>query len=491
MANSPLTAVIQYLRQPSVVTDGGDLTDAQLMDSFIHCKDETAFQSLVSRHGPMVLAVCRRLIRNYQDAEDAFQATFLVLVRNAERIKPREMVASWLHGVAYNTALKARAIAARRQVREQQVKELPQVEATAKDLDLWLDLQPVLDQELARLPEKYRLPIILCHLEGKSIHEATHQLNWPQGTLAGRLARGRDLLAKRLARHGLMVSVGSLAVVLSQNSSSAPASDSLVSTTIEAAKQFAVEKVFPNTISSQVGILMNGGMKPMFATRLKMATALLLAVSLVGVGVGVCIGGSEVQPPVRALEPPNVGKMPNSKTDKEPRQRASGFLVAADTNILKNPGMEEGEKSPAHWTQGAEVEGVEYIWDKKNGYKSKASLCLHKTANRYFPVAQWSQTVDRTGDRPEIRVNAQVKAEKVTKATLDLIFLDDKDEWISHEWAAYVGAKNAGDPPADHEWKEYSGRVKIPKNTKKIQVGLQIYGPGKVWFDEVRAEYVE
>jgi RNA polymerase sigma-70 factor (ECF subfamily) len=88
-------------------------------------------------------------------------------------------------------------------------------------------------------------------------------------------------------------------------------------------------------------------------------------------------------------------------------------------------------------------------------------------------------------------LSSQIKAEKVTKAILDVVFLDDKGEWISHEWAAYIGAKKANDPPADHDWKEYSGRVKIPKGTKKIQIGLQIYGPGKVWFDEVRAAYVE
>ena len=154
-------------------------------------KDEAAFEALVRRHGPMVLGVCRRVLRNHHDAEDAFQATFLVLVRKAASIVPREMVANWLYGVAYRTALKARSMIARQRVRERQVTEMPEPEAAEPD-DCWRDLQPLLDQELSRLPDKYRVPIVLCDLEGKTGKEAARQLGWPEGTVASRLARGRD-----------------------------------------------------------------------------------------------------------------------------------------------------------------------------------------------------------------------------------------------------------------------------------------------------------
>ena len=163
----------------------------------------------------------------------------------------------------------------------------------------------------------------------------------------------------------------------------------------------------------------------------------------------------------------------------------------AGENILQNGGAEEGDKSPKGWTQGAEVDGVEYLWDKKTGQKGKASLCLDKTAKRYFPIAQWYQVVDRTGDLATLQVSAQVKAEGVTKAIIDVVFLDDKGEMVSHKWAAYIGTKEAGDPAVSHDWKEYSGRVEVPAGAKKIQIGLQVYGPGKVWFDEVRAEYAK
>jgi hypothetical protein len=163
----------------------------------------------------------------------------------------------------------------------------------------------------------------------------------------------------------------------------------------------------------------------------------------------------------------------------------------AGENILLNPSFEDGKDSPAHWSQGADIDGVEYVWDKHQAYQGKASLCLHKTAKRYFPIAQWYQVVDRTGDKQNLKVSAQVKADGVTKAILDVGFLDDKGEWVSHQWAAYVGAKQANDPAVTHDWKEYAGAVQIPKEAKKLQICLQIYGPGKVWFDDVRAEYAD
>jgi RNA polymerase sigma-70 factor (ECF subfamily) len=175
--------------------------------------------------------------------------------------------------------------------------------------------------------------------------------------------------------------------------------------------------------------------------------------------------------------------------DKPKAQAASADKTAA--NILLNPGIEDGDKSPAEWSQGAEVDGVEYVWDKNAAQKGKASLCLNKTVKRYFPIAQWFQIVERKTDRPSLQVSAQVKAERVTKAIIDVIFLDENGKTISHEWAAYIGAKEAQDPPATHDWKEYLGKVKIPERARRLQIGLQIYGPGKVWFDEIRAEYVE
>ena len=179
-------------------------------------------------------------------------------------------------------------------------------------------------------------------------------------------------------------------------------------------------------------------------------------------------------------------KLVQGKPQGEPAQ---GQIRNGTENILTNAGIEKGDVTPDDWEQGAEIDGVTYSWDKAVALEGKASLCIEKTANRYFPIAQWSQTVERTGDAPIVEVSAQVKAEKMTKAILDVVFLDKDDQWISHQWAAYIGSKKNGQPPANHDWKRYSGKVKIPPKAAKLCIALQVYGPGKVWFDDVRARY--
>src|SRR5687767_274292 len=155
MATGQANTVLTHIRKALALGDGALMTDGQLLDCFINHRDESAFAALVQRHGPMVWGVCRRVLRNYHDAEDAFQATFLVLVRKAPSIASRELVAHWLYGVAHQTALKARATAAKRKGRESQVKEMPKPEVTQQEV--WHDLQPLLDEELSRLPDKYRV----------------------------------------------------------------------------------------------------------------------------------------------------------------------------------------------------------------------------------------------------------------------------------------------------------------------------------------------
>src|SRR4051794_29039650 len=237
MATAQMDTVIRHLRRAVLRQDGAGWTDGQLLASFIEQKDETAFEALVRRHGPMVFGVCRRVARNHHDAEDAFQATFLVLARKATSVRPRERLANWLHGVALRTAMKTKTLTVKRRGRERQVTDMPEPEAAR--LDPWRDLQPLLDQELHGLPENYRLPILLCDLEGKSIKQATRQLGWPQGTLAGRLARGRQLLAKRLANRGVVLSAGLLAAVVSRNTASAVVPTALISSTVKTAVMIA------------------------------------------------------------------------------------------------------------------------------------------------------------------------------------------------------------------------------------------------------------
>jgi RNA polymerase sigma factor (sigma-70 family) len=284
MAASQLTEVVHHLRRYALLRDGGGLSDGQLLECYLEGHEDAAFAALVRRHGPMVWGVCRRIIGSHHDAEDAFQATFLVLVRKAGSVQPQHMVGNWLYGVAYQTALKARATAGRRRTRERQVADMPEPEVADDLLD---DLLPVLDRELSRLPDRYRVPVVLCDLEGKSHKEAARQLGCPEGTLSARLSRARSMLARRLTRHGLALSAGSLAAAIAQNAASACVPPALVSSTIKAVTLVAAGKVAAAAVSANAAVLVEGMVKTMLLSKLKCIPVLLLALSGLAFGVGV------------------------------------------------------------------------------------------------------------------------------------------------------------------------------------------------------------
>jgi RNA polymerase sigma factor (sigma-70 family) len=283
MATAQMDTVIRHLRRAVLRQDEAGWTDGQLLGSFIDQKDEAAFEALVRRHGPMVFGVCRRVVGNHHDAEDAFQATFLVLARKASSVRPRERVANWLHGVALRTAMKAKTMTTKRRGREKQLTEIPEFEAAQQGQ--WRDLQLLLDQELNGLPENYRLPILLCDLEGKAIKDAARQLGWPQGSLAGRLVRGRKLLAKRLASRGVVLSAGSLAAVVLQNEASASVPTLLLSSTVKAAAMIAAgQATFAGVVPAKVAAVTEGVMKSMMLTKLSNAVAGLVVLAAVVFG---------------------------------------------------------------------------------------------------------------------------------------------------------------------------------------------------------------
>jgi RNA polymerase sigma factor (sigma-70 family) len=268
--------LVEQLRA-ALLRDGAGLTDGQLLDCFVARRDDAAFEALVRRHGPMVLAVCHRVLRNHHDSEDAFQATFLVLARKATSIVPREAVGSWLYGVAYRMALKARATTAKR--RERQVREMPEPEAPQEHGGS--ELQAWLDKELNRLPDKYRAPLVLCGLEGRSEKEAAGQLGLAQGTLSSRLSRARAMLAKRLARGG---------VELSLPAASAHVPTALLDSTIEAARLYAAGRaVAAGIVSAQVAALTEGVLTAMFFSKLKITALPLVLVVGTVLGTGTLV----------------------------------------------------------------------------------------------------------------------------------------------------------------------------------------------------------
>jgi RNA polymerase sigma-70 factor (ECF subfamily) len=195
------------------------LPDDQLLERFVRLRDETAFEALLRRHEPLVFGVCRKLLYDVHDAEDAFQATFLVLARKAGSVAPPSLLGHWLYGVATRVATRARKAALRR-AREQSGADLAAVPSAAEKEDS--DLAPLLHEEVRRLPDKYRRPVVLCYLEGKTNEEAAHQLQWPVGTVQGRLNRARALLRARLTRRGFALSASLLAAALAPAASAAP-----------------------------------------------------------------------------------------------------------------------------------------------------------------------------------------------------------------------------------------------------------------------------
>jgi RNA polymerase sigma factor (sigma-70 family) len=233
----------------------------------------------------MVLGVCRRVLGNEHDAEDAFQATFLVLVRKAASVVPRDLLGNWLYGVAYHTAQKARVMAGRRRARERRA--ATRARPATAPADSWSELPPILDRELARLPDRYRVPIVLCDLEGKTHKAAARQLGWPVGTLSGRLVRARALLARRLTRQGFTLAGLSLAALLSQEVALARVPGPLVVSTVQAATAFAAgPAAAAGVVPALVVALTEGVVRSMFLKKLTGVALGLLAAGLIAVTVG-------------------------------------------------------------------------------------------------------------------------------------------------------------------------------------------------------------
>jgi RNA polymerase sigma factor (sigma-70 family) len=303
-----INEVVRHLRQTVLRHGQAELTDGQLLGHIVERRDEGAFAALLRRHGPMVWGVCRRVLRNHHDAEDAFQATCLVLIRKAASVRPREMVGNWLYGVAHQTALKARSMLAKRRTRESQMMDMPECEAPPEGA--WRDLRPALDQALGHLPDKDRVAIILCDLEGNTRKQAARQLGLPEGTLAGRLTRGRALLARRLARHGPALSSGTLATVLSEEAATASVPPLIMGSTLKALTSIAAgQTAAASAVSANVAALTEGVLKSMFLTKLKTA-ALALVVCVLGTGLGVSSLAGQDQP--AGAQPPSERRVGES-----------------------------------------------------------------------------------------------------------------------------------------------------------------------------------
>jgi RNA polymerase sigma factor (sigma-70 family) len=291
------------------------LDDAELLERFVARRDEVAFAALVSRHGPMVLGVCRGVLKDHGDAEDAFQATFLVLVRKARSLRVERTLAGWLCRVSSRIAVQVDADARRRSRREKRVAELRASRLGGASED---NLSSLLCEEIDRLPEKYRVPVVLCGLEGMTHAEAARQLGCPIGTVSGRLSRARELLRARLTRRGVTVPAGLLAAGMSSPSATAAAPTALVASTVEATVRAAAR----GATSSSVARLAEASIRSMLMTKIKAAAVILLAAGAMAVGLGAIARHVDgAAPTVPAGHEPSAVDRPNAATGPAPQSK--------------------------------------------------------------------------------------------------------------------------------------------------------------------------
>jgi C-terminal peptidase prc len=334
MAHGQLQTLLWHLHRTMSGTDAGAAPDRQLLERFAAGRDEDAFAALVRRHGPLVWGVCWRALRHVQDAEDAFQATFLVLARRAGSVSWHPSVANWLYEVASRIAAEARTRNARRRARERQVPALPEERPIPQASTQ--ELCAVLDEELHRLPEKYRAPLLLCYLEGQPTDQAARQLGWSRRTLQRRLAQGRERLRARLTRRGLTLSGVLVGVALATEAVRAAVPAGLAAATTRAATSSAAEA------SATVLALTEAASKGMAMTRVRFATVVMILLGATA-GVGVLLARQSGAGPAHArmLAGPEAppGDPPAAAGDLA--QRVWVILELVEKNHVKPPARRE------------------------------------------------------------------------------------------------------------------------------------------------------
>ena len=328
MGQASLAALGKRLRQWIGRRETADCTDDVLLRRFSAERDEAAFAALMRRHGPLVLGVCRRVLPDANDVDDAFQATFLVLAKKSGSITQGAALAGWLARVACRVAVTARTDAVRRRKLERQVGAMNPDRATEAT---WNDLRPMLDEEVDRLPGKYRLPVVLCYFEGKSHDEAAQELGWPKGTVAGRLARARELLHRRLTRRGIALSAGGLALLLTEQATPAAVPAQLMNASLQAAIEYTSHNLAAATHAVALADQM---MQTMIWTKVKWTAGAMLAVGLVGVGAGAYFQTAAAQPvpiqraPIQRAPLPAPAPGPGAANDLPVAPGAGDFFPA-------------------------------------------------------------------------------------------------------------------------------------------------------------------
>jgi RNA polymerase sigma factor (sigma-70 family) len=349
MATGQMQNILKHLRRILAPRVESGATDAELLERFFVSRDEAAFELLVWRHHRMVLGVCSRILADSNDVEDAFQATFLVLCRKGGSIRKRGSLSSWLFGVARRVAQEAR-----RGTHRLQPLPLPLPSYCPDPCDELIrqELRGIFDEELGRLPEKYRTPAVLCYLEGMTYEKAGRQLGCSKGTVSTRLTRARELLRTRLAGKGLALSAGSLAAWLCENAASAGAPNSLMVSTIKAATSVAPGKAVATAIvSAKVAALTEGMVKVMLMSKLKAVIAVVLVLGFMVTGASVLTyrtASAHGEQPPAAEAPVKASAKQEKEQGKEPEKEAFTAWGKEIGGLQAGLGFRPGEHRAYH-----------------------------------------------------------------------------------------------------------------------------------------------
>jgi RNA polymerase sigma factor (sigma-70 family) len=495
MTTARSTLVLHHLRRLAGSPPAAQPPDAHLLERFTEHHDEAAFTALVRRHGAMVLNVCRSVLRHEQDAEDAFQATFLVLARHAHRIRHPEAVAAWLHGVAYRTALEAQANAARRRVQESKAPPRTPADPT---LDMTVrDLQRVLHEELQRLPDKYRLPLVLCYLEDHSQEEAAARLGWSKGTLRGRLDRGRERLRRRLAARGVALSGLLAALALAPRASA----EAFVDPVVRAAVPSALGPTAADTLSARASTLAEGVIRSMRTSKLEVATVALLLVGLIagaGLGVAQSLGvkrpAAEQKPAVRsqaiapsapqpAVKPPEIDPLVYSGRVLGP----DGRPVPGAKVYLSGPGGYDAESSPAPEVATTGPDG-RFRFTAPKGPSAEYYRVVTATATRYGPgwvgVPAGSKRNDLTlrlveDDPPIIGQIVDLEGKPVQGASLRVMQINAAEGEDLRPWLEAVQNKKGYRLELEHQYLLRYTTALCPRVTTDDKGRFRLTGIGR------------
>jgi RNA polymerase sigma factor (sigma-70 family) len=391
MAEGQLGLVLRHLGRLVDAHRTETRSDGQLLKSFRDQHDECAFAALVQRHGPLVLTLCRRVLHDLHDAEDAFQATFLVLARKASSIRQPEALVGWLFQTARHIAAKALAETGKRRARERRVYDMRSRKSASEPSVQ--EVRAVLDDELPRLPEKYQAPLLLCYLEGKSHAEAARQLGWPVGTVKGRLARARELLRTRLVRRGLTLSAEAFAIVLAEDAAAATVPAALAASTVQAALLSATGKAISGAVSVKVAALADGAASALSLAKVKIGLVLLLIAGSVTAGLAAWAQQvpSEEPPAARLVAEPSLpaqaADQPNSPKNKEQARidrygdpLPAGAVARLGTVRFRHPFFVTGLAfTPDGKTlASACADGTARLWDPVTGRETK---CFRREPN--------------------------------------------------------------------------------------------------------------